>query len=108
VEKVTKAKSIHGTRFIQILSPCPPGWKSADEDSIQLARMAVRNRVFPLLEVENGERWRFTADHPGDPVEPYLRKQGRFRQLDDEHIARIQSDVDARWEVLERRVEHGT
>jgi pyruvate ferredoxin oxidoreductase beta subunit/2-oxoisovalerate ferredoxin oxidoreductase beta subunit len=108
VKKVTKAKSIHGTRFIQILSPCPPGWKSADEDSIQLARMAVRNRVFPLLEVENGERWRFTADHPGDPVEPYLRKQGRFRQLDDEHIARIQSDVDARWEVLERRVEHGT
>jgi hypothetical protein len=37
-----------------------------------------------------------------------LRKQGRFRQLDDEQIARIQSDVDARWEVLERRVEHGT
>ncbi len=108
VEKLTRARSIRGTKFIQILSPCPPGWKTADEDSIQLARMAVRSRVFPLMEIENGERWRFTAEHPGDPVEPYLRRQGRFRHLTGEQIARIQADVDARWEVLKRRVEHGT
>jgi len=108
VQKITKARSIRGTKFIQILSPCPPGWKSADEDSIQLARMAVRSRVFPLLEVEHGERWRFTAEHPGDPVEPYLRRQGRFRHLTEEQIACIQAEVDARWEMLKRRVEHGT
>lgn len=106
--KVGKARSTRGTRFLHILSPCPPGWKSADEESIELARMAVRNRVFPLLEVEEGSRWRFTVDHPGEPVEPYLRKQGRFRHLSDEQIGRIQEMVDARWETLEKRVKHGT
>jgi hypothetical protein len=34
--------------------------------------------------------------------------QGRFRHLRDEDIARIQADVDQRWEVLKRRVEFGT
>ena len=108
IEKVTKAKSIRGTRFIHILSPCPPGWKSADEESILLARMAVQNRIFPLVEVEDGARWRFTLDHAGDPVEPYIRKQGRFRHLDGDAILKIQSDVDTRWEVMKKRVEHGT
>jgi pyruvate/2-oxoacid:ferredoxin oxidoreductase beta subunit len=108
LEKVKKAKAIHGTRFLQILSPCPPGWKCADEDTLHLARSAVRTRIFPLMEVENGQRWRFSVDHPGDPVEPYLRKQGRFRHLSEEDVAKIQADVDARWQVLERRVEFGT
>jgi pyruvate/2-oxoacid:ferredoxin oxidoreductase beta subunit len=107
VEKVKKAKALRGTRFLHILSPCPPGWKSADEESIQLARMAVASRVFPLVEVEGGERWRFTTEHPGDPVAPYLKKQGRFRHLTDEQIAGIQSEVSARWESLRRRVEAG-
>jgi len=108
LEKVKKAKDIRGTRFLQILSPCPPGWKCADERALHLARSAVRSRVFPLMEVENGRTWRFTVDHPGDPVEPYLRQQGRFRHLRDEDIAQIQADVDYRWGVLKRRVEFGT
>lgn len=108
VEKVEKARGIRGMRFIHILSPCPPGWKTADDATVELARMAVENRIFPLVEVEEGERWRFTVDHPGDPVEPYLRMQGRFRHLDDEAVGRIQAEVDARWKVMERRVAHGT
>ncbi len=108
VEKVTKAKGIRGTKFIHILSPCPPGWKTADEETIDLARMAVLNRVFPLMEVEDGKRWRFTMDHPGDPVETYIRRQGRFRHLTDEQVRYIQSETDARWELLQRRVQHGT
>jgi pyruvate ferredoxin oxidoreductase beta subunit/2-oxoisovalerate ferredoxin oxidoreductase beta subunit len=108
VAKVTKAKGIQGTRFLHILSPCPPGWKTSDEETIDLARMAVLNRVFPLMEVEDGQRWRFTMDHPGDPVEPYIRRQGRFRHLTDEQITYVQSETDARWKVLQGRVQHGT
>jgi pyruvate/2-oxoacid:ferredoxin oxidoreductase beta subunit len=107
LDKVRKAKAIRGMRFLHILSPCPPGWKYSDEMSIELGRMAVRNRVFPLLEVEDGERWRFTADHPGESIEAYLRMQGRFKHLDLEAIARIQADVDARWALLEKRVRNG-
>jgi 2-oxoisovalerate ferredoxin oxidoreductase beta subunit len=104
IAKVRRARAIHGTRFLHVLAPCPPGWKTNDEESIALARMAVATRVFPLMEVEDGERWRFTMDHPGDPVGPYLRRQGRFRQLKDADIAEIQRRVDARWESLVRRV----
>jgi len=108
LDKVRKAKAIRGMRFLHVLAPCPPGWKYADEMSIALGRMAVRNRVFPLLEVEDGERWRFTMDHAVEPVEPYLRMQGRFKHLDAAAVARIQADVDARWAMLENRVRNGT
>jgi pyruvate/2-oxoacid:ferredoxin oxidoreductase beta subunit len=107
VEKVEKAKRIRGTRFLHILSPCPPGWRYPDESTIEMARMAVRNLIFPLLEVENGERWRFTVDHPGESVEPYIRKQGRFRHLTDDDVAKIQEEVDDRWERLRRQAENG-
>jgi pyruvate/2-oxoacid:ferredoxin oxidoreductase beta subunit len=105
LEKVRRARSVRGTRFLHILSPCPPGWKYPDEKSIALGRQAVQNRIFPLLEVEDGVRWRFTVDPEGDPIEPYIRAQGRFRHLTDDDITRIQQDVDARWEHLSRLVE---
>jgi pyruvate ferredoxin oxidoreductase beta subunit/2-oxoisovalerate ferredoxin oxidoreductase beta subunit len=107
IGKVQKARAIRGMKFLHILAPCPPGWKVADEETVDLARQAVRTRVFPLFEVENGQRWRFTTDHPGDPVEPYIRRQGRFGHLTPEQVRRIQSEVDARWEMLKRRVEAG-
>jgi pyruvate ferredoxin oxidoreductase beta subunit/2-oxoisovalerate ferredoxin oxidoreductase beta subunit len=108
VNKVEKAKTIRGLRFIQILSPCPPGWKSQDEATIELSRMAVRNRIFPLMEVEDGACWRFTVEHPPhEPVLPYIRMQGRFAHLTDKQVAGIQADVDARWELLSRRVANG-
>jgi len=72
--------------------------------TIELGRMAVQNRVFPLMEVEGGTRWRFTMDSAGDPVGPYIRAQGRFKHLTDEDVARIQKDVDARYAYLERMV----
>jgi pyruvate/2-oxoacid:ferredoxin oxidoreductase beta subunit len=108
VAKVRKAKEVRGTRFLHILAPCPPGWKTSDEETIELARMAVQTRIFPLFEVEDGRRWRFTVDHPGEPVGDYIRRQGRFRHLTDEHIARIQAETDERWSRLETRIQHGT
>ena len=107
VEKVRKAQAMRGTRFLHLLSPCPPGLKCGDDEGIELARLAVQNRVFPMLEVEDGERWRFTMEHAGDPVEPYLRRQGRFRHLSAAQVAHIQASIDARWQSLVRRVEAG-
>ena len=105
IDKVTKAKAMRGTRFIHLLSPCPPGWKCGDDEGIELARMAVQSRVFPMLEVEGGQRWRFTMDHAAEPVEPYLRRQGRFRHLSAEQVNYIQAEIDAHWQQLLRRVE---
>ena len=55
--------------------------------------MAVQSRIFPLMEVVDGEHWSFSMEHRGDPVGPYLRKQGRFRHLGDDEIATIQQVV---------------
>ncbi len=104
VAKVRRAKEVRGTRFLHILAPCPPGWKTADDETIELGRMAVQSRVFPLLEVEDGVRWRFTMQPAGEPVGPYIKRQGRFRHLTDAQIAAMQAQVDARWQDLERRV----
>jgi pyruvate/2-oxoacid:ferredoxin oxidoreductase beta subunit len=108
IAKVEKARGIRGTRFIHILAPCPPGWKTSDEETIALARMAVLNRIFPLMEVEHGREWRFTMDHPGDPVIEYVRRQGRFKHLTDAQVAHIQDETDERWTRLEKRVRYGT
>ncbi len=64
----------------------------------------MNTRVFPLLEIEHGTTWRFTAEHPGEPVADYVKRQGRFRHLTDEQIAHIQAEVDERWAELERKV----
>jgi hypothetical protein len=72
---------------------------------MELARLAVRARVFPVLEVEDGIHWRFTMDHPGDPVEPYVRAQGRFRHLTDEQLGMVQERGCALMELLKARTE---
>jgi pyruvate/2-oxoacid:ferredoxin oxidoreductase beta subunit len=108
VEKVKKARTIRGTRFIHILAPCPPGWKTQNDETVDLARQAVQTRVFPLIEIENGRTWRLTVDHAGDPVAPYIRRQARFKHLTDDQLERIQADVDDRWERLQRRIQYGT
>lgn len=100
VEKVRKAKALRGTRFLHILAPCPPGWKFEDERSIDLGHLAVRSRVFPLLEVEDGERWRFTQEPEQLPVEDYIRAQGRFRHLSADQITLISEAVDYRYAGL--------
>jgi pyruvate/2-oxoacid:ferredoxin oxidoreductase beta subunit len=103
--KVHKARAARGTRFLQILAPCPPGWQTADDATIELGRLAVQSRVFPLLEVEDGARWRVSLEPAGAPVRDYIRRQGRFRHLTDEDVERIQQHVDARWQMLERRIQ---
>jgi len=54
VRKFQKAKTIRGTKFIHIFSPCPPGWKIQDDQSIRVSHLAVHSKVFPLIEIEHG------------------------------------------------------
>jgi pyruvate/2-oxoacid:ferredoxin oxidoreductase beta subunit len=100
--KFTRARAMRGTRFIHLLSPCPPGWKIPSERAIAYARLAVTTRVFPLVEIEDGTRWRLTVDPEPRPLREYLEGQGRFRQvLDDaERIAVLSRAVDARWNEI--------
>jgi pyruvate/2-oxoacid:ferredoxin oxidoreductase beta subunit len=100
--KFTRARETRGTRFLHLLSPCPPGWRIPSERAIEFARLAVATRVFPLVEVENGTKWRVTVDPPREPLESYLEGQGRFRALaaDAARVEQVADALDARWRML--------
>jgi len=103
IKKVNKALTIKGTRFFHIYASCPTGWKMRPELAVTVARLAVECKVFPLLEIENGNIWRITKKPKGTPVIEYLKIQGRFRHLKDEDVKRIQENVDREWERLMKR-----
>jgi len=97
-KKAKKAKETRGTKFLHILAPCPTGWKSRPEDSVKLARLAVQTGLFPLFEVENGEKYTLNVKvKDKKPIAEYLRLQGRFRHLTPDQIQAIQEDVDRNW-----------
>jgi pyruvate/2-oxoacid:ferredoxin oxidoreductase beta subunit len=105
VRKMERAKRTRGTKFIHIISPCPPGWKHSSELAVKLARLAVQTKIFPLYEIENGLEYTINLEPQGRPVEEYLKLQGRFRHLKPADIKLIQETVDAEWERLVARVE---
>ncbi|MDJ0699103.1 MAG: thiamine pyrophosphate-dependent enzyme [Woeseiaceae bacterium] len=85
--KLSTALSISGMRFLLIHSPCPTGWKSEAEFSVELVRLAVASGLFLLYEVYDGATYRISVEPDGtDPAE-YFRHQRRF---DDDEI-----DLDA-------------
>lgn len=106
--KIKKAKEIRGFRFIYAFSPCPVGWRYPSDLTVHLARLAVQAKIFPLYEVENGERFTLNVEPEGIPVREYLKKQGRFAFLREGDWERIQEDVDREWQRFCQRVERSS
>ncbi len=104
MEKVRKAKAINGTKFIHTLTPCPTGWRMAEDLSVKSAMLAVETKIFPLYEIVDGTEYRITHEPQGLPVAEYLKIQGRFRHFTDEDTARFQREVDEDWEQLKAKV----
>lgn len=102
IRKFQKAKEMKGPKFIQILAPCPTGWYYPPEKSIEISRLAVQSKVFPLFEYSNGA-FKVTRPPKAIPVKEYLAPQERFSHLNEDEIEEIQKDVDDRWEDLLRR-----
>jgi pyruvate/2-oxoacid:ferredoxin oxidoreductase beta subunit len=104
IRKMRKAMKMRGTRFIHLLSPCPPGWKISSELAIKISRLAVLSRIFPLYEIENGEKYTINLKPEPHPVQEYLRLQGRFSHLNNSEIGVIQENVERAWKRLLRKV----
>jgi len=101
--KVAKAAEVKGPSYIQILSPCPTGWRCPPAAAIKVGRLAVQTRIFPLYEVEDGLYKMSPGGGKVRPVEEYLKMQGRFRHLSEEVIAQIQQRVDEEYANLEKK-----
>ena len=102
--KAEEAIYTPGAAFLNIMSPCPTGWKYTPSDLLEYCKMAVETCYWPLFEVIEG-KWILNYEPKKKlPVEEFLRGQGRFKHLfkpGNEHlIAEFQAEVDRRWEQL--------
>lgn len=102
--KILKAISLKGMKYIHIHTPCPSGWGMEERLSITVGKMAVNAGLFDLYEVENGKK---TLSGPSAKllkretlprIDEYLKAQSRFRMLTEEHVAELQAEIDAKWE----------
>ena len=102
IRKMEKAKRISGTRFILILCPCTTGWYYPPELTIRIAKLATQTGLFPLYEIEDGEKYILNRKKGSKPIEEYVSLQGRFRNLDEAGLQRIKTWVDKLWSHLMR------
>ncbi len=95
-DKITKAMSISGARYVHIHVPCPLGWGAQPCDTIKLARLAVETGLFPLYEAVDGEIVKASPIRSQRPVSEYLGPQRRFAHVmkDEEALAAIQAMAD--------------
>lgn len=101
-DKVKKATTIAGPKYIHVHTPCPPGWAFDTRYTIKVGKLAVETGLFDLYEIENGH---LKLSAPSQrlvgkqrpPVSDYFATQGRFKSLDADMITRIQQQVDAKW-----------
>lgn len=102
-EKLEKAKSIKGSRFIHLFASCPTGWRHATELTLEVARQAVKSRVFPLYEVFDGDQWQLNQMPEKEAVDNYLKHQGRFKKMSSDEHDQFQRQVDNDWQRLINR-----
>ncbi|MEM0231190.1 MAG: thiamine pyrophosphate-dependent enzyme [Candidatus Woesearchaeota archaeon] len=105
--KLKKSFSKDGVSYIQIFSPCPPGWKSPSDSAVEISKIAFSAKVTPLYEIENGVV-RITREPALTlPVSEYLKRQGRFAHLSAEEAAEVQKSVDSYYERIKKLSESG-
>jgi pyruvate ferredoxin oxidoreductase beta subunit len=79
--KVERAMSIRGARYLHVLVPCPLGWGTRSNETIELARLATQSGLFPVYEAEYGAVTSVKKIRRQVPVDDYLKAQKRFAHL---------------------------
>ncbi|MHA1303176.1 MAG: thiamine pyrophosphate-dependent enzyme [Candidatus Heimdallarchaeaceae archaeon] len=113
VEKVKKAVSLEGFKFIEIDASCPVAWKADSADSIKIARLAIETGIWPLFEWDSetnkailskrGRKYRDKANRK--PIEEWTKLQGRFKGITEEEMRNLYADTDRQWAFLEKFLE---
>lgn len=111
-DKIKKAKTLSGPKYIHVHTPCPSGWGFNPRYSVKIGRLAVESGLYDLYENENGNT-RLSA--PSErlltkkrrPVSEYLETQTRFRNFSEKQTEAIQDEVDAKWEHYRKEAECG-
>ena len=108
INKVERAKNVHGTRFIHVMAPCPTGWGHATDVTADIAKEAVDCGMWYLAEFEGSQE----SGVPGgafklirnpkefSDIEHYLRSQKRFKHMSEDDIQHAVAGRDAKWEFI--------
>lgn len=102
VRKVEEAMKVkEGLAYIHVYNPCLTGWGIRAEESISVARLAVKTRFFPLYEARN-RKFRITVPVPNPlPLEDYTSRIKKFSHLGPERIAELKDLAEERYRFLE-------
>jgi len=80
--------------LLHMLAPCPKGWKFDEKLTLEMGRLAVETGMWTLYEWENGQYKYSRLPKKYLPVSDYIKYQGRFSHLKQEHVAKLQAFVD--------------
>lgn len=102
--KAEKAIYTPGAAFLNIMAPCPRGWRYDTPDIANICKLAVETCYWPLFEVVEG-KWILNYEPKKKlPIEDFLKTQGRFKHLfkpeNEGLLVQYQEEVDRRWEEL--------
>ena len=106
-KKAEKAIYTPGAAFLNVMAPCPRGWRYNTPEIMDICKLAVDTCYWPLFEVIDG-KWVLNYEPKKKlPIEDFLRPQGRFKHLfkpgNEELLGRIQEEVDRKWEEIQFR-----
>jgi len=100
MRKVKKAVAADGPTVLNVLAPCPRGWRHPSDQAMAIAKLAADTCYWPLWEVDHGKVVVNYKPRNKLPVADWFKTQGRFRHA--WLLEEIQEKVDEEWERLLR------
>jgi pyruvate ferredoxin oxidoreductase beta subunit len=103
-EKAHKAIYTPGPAFLNVMAPCPRGWRYPSEKLMEVTKAAVETCLWPLYEVVDGKYSLTYEPKKKWPIEEYLKLQGRFSHMfkpgNEWMIEQVQKEIDRNWNEL--------
>ncbi|MCY3410504.1 MAG: pyruvate synthase subunit beta [Candidatus Heimdallarchaeota archaeon] len=97
-----------GFRYIEIYSPCPPGWNVDTRDTHAMGKLATETGYWPLWESVNGvitlskRGARYERPENRKPFSDYMDLQGRYAQVDEKLLDLAFEDIEYEWQWVRR------
>ena len=107
IEKLRKAATVKGFKYIHLHAPCPVGWRFDPALTPNIAQLAVKTGMWPLFVYHNGSlkissfSRMYRNKEKRTPLEEYLKFQGRFKHLKKDDIKVLEEYIDKLWAWLD-------
>ena len=101
IKKMKKALALPGTKYIEVLAPCPDKWGFDTSLTVEVARTAVESKAWPLYEVTSG-RTEINSLPTSVAVDNYFSVQRRFANADPAEIDEAKARIAKIWKSLQQ------